>query len=93
MLLAGVPVSPALVRQLAALLDDEEPLRRKLQLEISGKGSIVTLTVQDRVALLGALGESPPSGLRALRDTLLNELKRGETQARRSNTTTDTMPS
>ena len=85
MLLAGVPVHPSLLGRVAALLDDGEPLRQKLEYEIARRGSIVTLTVQERMALLGALGDDPPRELWSLRDTLLNEFKQRETQARHGN--------
>ena len=86
MLLAGVPLRPALLSQLAALLDEGEPVRRKLEYEIRRKGSIVTLTIQERVTLLGALGHDPPHELRPLRDTLLSEFRQRETHARRGYT-------
>lgn len=81
-ILAGVPVRDELVNELVGLLDDDEPLQRKLRGGVERATPIVPLTVQERVALIGVLGEHPSSGLRPLRDALLSEFKRGEAQRR-----------
>lgn len=83
MILAGVPVRAGLVGEVAALLAEGHPLRGKLLYELERRSPIVDLTVQERVTLVGVLGDDPPSGLRSLRDTLLSTFRQAETRGRR----------
>ena len=64
MMLAGIPVSNDLVRELAALVD--EPTATLLARALELKTLVVALTIEDRERILRAL-EDCPDGLAELR--------------------------
>ena len=70
MMLAGIPVSSDLVRELAGLVD--EPTATILGKAIERETLIVALSIEDRERILRAL-DDPPDGLAELRGVLLSE--------------------
>jgi len=70
MRLAGIPVSDALVRELADLVD--EPTATVLERALETEVLILALSIEDRERILRAL-EDPPAGLAELRGVLLKE--------------------
>lgn len=70
MMLAGIPVSNDLVRELATLVD--EPTATLLQRALELRTLVVALTIEDRERILRAL-DDPSDGLAELRAVLLLE--------------------
>ena len=70
--LAGIPVSPLLVGELALLLQEDGrlALSTKLSRAIAERAIAVALTTREREAIIEALSNCP-DGLIGLRDTLL----------------------
>jgi hypothetical protein len=69
-MLAGIPVTAELVRELAARV--EEPTAGYLLFALEAGRSIFALTVEDRERILRALDDCP-DGLAELRGVLLRE--------------------
>jgi hypothetical protein len=69
-MLAGIPVTAELVRELAARVD--EPTAGYLMFALEAGLAVVALSIQDRERILGAL-EDCPDGLAELRGVLLRE--------------------
>ena len=70
MMLAGIRVSPYLVRTLAELVD--EPTASLLDRALYRETTVLALTIEDRERILRAL-DDPPEGLAELRGVLLLE--------------------
>jgi hypothetical protein len=70
MMLAGIPVVPDLVRELADLVD--EPTASVLERALETEVTVLALTIEDRERILRAL-DDPPDGLADLRGVLLRE--------------------
>jgi hypothetical protein len=73
MFLAGIPIRDELVLEVARLVADPE-LAAKLERAVDRDVSVLALTVDERHAILAALGPHPPPGLRDLRATLAQQL-------------------
>ncbi|MDQ3382020.1 MAG: hypothetical protein M3546_17215 [Actinomycetota bacterium] len=69
-MLAGIPVAPDLVRELADLVD--EPTATLFERALGTEVKILALTIEDRERILRAL-DDPPVGLAELRGVLLRE--------------------
>ena len=74
-----------LVAQLAALLDSADPLRIKLEREVEHERSIVALSTEERIAIVGLLTSNPPEGLLPLRTELAKQLKQARVRSDRAN--------
>jgi hypothetical protein len=74
LMLAGIPVPPDLVQQLARLLryDGFDDTAAKLEHAIANETRVLALSIPDREAILRTLGDGP-AGLAELRATLLLE--------------------
>ena len=70
MMLAGIRVSPYLVRTLFELVD--EPTATLLDRALARETTVLALTIEDRERILRAL-DDPPDGLAELRGVLLLE--------------------
>jgi uncharacterized protein (DUF1778 family) len=70
MMLAGLRVSPDLVRELAAIVD--EPTATVLERALEVETVVLALSIEDRERILRAL-DDPPAGLAELRGVLLQE--------------------
>jgi hypothetical protein len=71
--LCGRQLSSALVLEIARLCD-EAALATKLERAVERDVSVLALTLDDRRAILEAMGDSPPAGLEDLQATLRHEL-------------------
>jgi len=69
-MLAGIPVSPELVRELAVVVD--EPTAGVLERALRDEVKVLALTIEDREHILRAL-EDCPDGLAELRGVLVRE--------------------
>jgi hypothetical protein len=69
-MLAGIPVSPALVRELASLVD--EPTAGVLEQALDREVTVIALTIEEREQILRGL-EDCPDGLAELRGVLVRE--------------------
>jgi len=73
MFLAGIPIRDEFVLEVAKLVGDPE-LAAKLERAVDRDVSVLALTLDERLAILDALGEHPPPGLGDLRKTLQQQL-------------------
>ena len=72
MLVGGVSIDERRLRELARIL--QPTLAKRIDTALLYRAGVLGLTVDERKAILKAL-ESPPPGLEALRDVLLDELE------------------
>ena len=77
MMLAGLPVAPAAVAELVALVRDAgaADLSDRLDHALDEDVKLLALTIDERAIILAAL-EDPPDGLAELRGVLANEHRR-----------------
>ena len=73
-MLAGIPVAPGAVADLADTVraTGGDALAHRLEIAVDDGVALLALTIDERAIILGSL-EDPPDGLAELRAVLLNE--------------------